>query len=156
MKGRDFYSLLAVVGLAGLVVIMYATETAVAILTAAIPVAIVAAIGSTWYLWRVFRAQPIPRSRFFGMVLELFVALIVLGVWVSYLSVARALDRDGTLDIHLPAPSTALSQPLTALLVILVFATPVRFAIEVFRVRRRVPPPPGAGTARDLDRRDPE
>lgn len=140
MKRRTFYLGLLLLFSAGVVAILVAPEIAIRVLAIAIPAVIVAALVSVLYLRRVYRRQRVPRSRFFGMMLEGFYALLVLGGWVGYLAVARVTERAaaaGDLDWTIPAPGPLTSAPLTGLLVIVVFAGPVRFAVEVYRDRRR-------------------
>lgn len=155
MSRGAFYLGLVVAAITGLVAILLFPEPTTIILTACVPIAIAGAVVATTYTVRVYRSQPIPRSRFFGIVLELFYALVLLGVWVGYLTVARLLERAG-LGWSIPAPPPTYSSPISAVVVLLVFTFPVRFALEIFRVRRRGAPPPGAGGERDLDRVDAE
>lgn len=150
MKRRTFYLGLLLLFGAGLAAILVAPELALTVLTVAVPTMIVAAFVSVAYLRRIYGRQPVPRSRFFGMLLETFYALLVLGIWVGYLTVARVTERaqdGGTIDWSVPAPGTMTSAPVSALLVVVVFAGPVRFAAEVYRERRRA-----RSTTRSLDR----
>lgn len=138
-RGR-FYVLVGALLALGLVAVTVAPEPTLIVLSFLVPVSIAAAVGATLYLRRVFLAQPIPRSRFFRMVLELFGGLVAIGAWVGYLTVARLTERAhlaGGLAWSLPAPGPAHSAPISALIVIAVFASPVRFAWEVYRVRKR-------------------
>lgn len=149
MTRRQFYLLVLAASLAGLALILVQPETALVFLLAAVPLSIGSAFVSTLYLRYVFLRQPMPRSRFFRMLVELFGGLLVVGAWVGYLTVARISERAhlaGNIDWNLPAPPTAISSPLSALVVIAVFASPARFAWEVYRLRRT------AGTSVDLDR----
>lgn len=137
---RRFYAGLLLTVVLGLVAVAAAPEPTMIVLSIAVPISIAAAVVATLYLRRVFLAQPIPRSRFFRMVLELFSGLLAVGAWVGYLTVARLTERAhvaGTIGWSLPAPGPAHSAPISALIVIAVFASPVRFALEVWRVRRR-------------------
>ena len=119
----------------GLVAIAVAPAQALAVLTILVPFVILAATASTIYLALVFNQQRRPRSVFFRMVVESFVTLCLVGAWIGYLSVARLLERSG-IGI-LPAPSPTHSAPISALIVIVVFWRPIRFALEVYRRRRR-------------------
>ncbi|TMC00963.1 MAG: hypothetical protein E6J41_33790 [Chloroflexi bacterium] len=145
MKARDFSVWLIVALVVGLSALLFDPDTTLTILGIGIPVAIASAIVSTIYLYRVFQKQPLPRSRFFAMVLELFYALILLGAWVGYLTVARLTNA------AVPLPPLTTTTPISALLVIIVFMSPARFAIEVWRVRRQ-PPREGPVAETHLDR----
>lgn len=140
MKRRTFYAWLLLGFVAGLVSIVLWPEPTLRVLTLGVPVSIAAAIVSGVYLFRVYRKQPVPRSRFFRLFLETIALLLGVGAWVGYLTVARLTERavaEGNLDWSLPAPAPAYSSPTSALVVIAVFASIVRFALEVYRARRR-------------------
>jgi hypothetical protein len=129
---------LATFFLIGLVAAFIAPQPTSVILFAAIPVSIILAAISTAYLTWVFRRQPSPRSRFLRMLVETFYALLAVGVWVGYLTLARLSERAasaGLIDWTLPAPAPTVAAPISALVVIVVFAAPVRFAWEVYRLR---------------------
>lgn len=156
MRRRDFYLLLIGIFVVGLAGVLVGPDQTYAVLVALIPLVLLAGVVSVAYLARVYRAQPVPRSRFFGMLIETFVALVFLGAWVGYLSVARILERTPDIGLRIPAPPTAVTSPLSALIVLVVFAAPVRFALEVYLIRRKSRPPRNAKDASDLDRRDDE
>lgn len=155
MRRRDFYLLLVAVFTLGVYGVVVAPEATLVVLVAFLPVVLVAGAIAVGYLARVYRAQPVPRSRFFGMLIETFTALVCLGLWVGYLSAARLLERSD-IGLRIPAPAPAVSSPISALIVLVVFAAPVRFALEVYLIRRRSSPPRSAQDASDLDRRDDE
>lgn len=137
---RRFYLAVALAALAGLGLILVLPDVALVVLAALVPVSIAGAVVSTIYLRRVYVRQPIPRSRFFRMLVEMFGGLLVIGGWVGYLTVARITERAhlaGDIDWNLPAPPTGVSSPLSAVIVIAVFSAPARFAWEIFRLRRR-------------------
>lgn len=135
VSGRRAYIAAALAFVVGLASVMAAPEPTLVVLASLVPIMIAAATISTVYLARVFQLQPIPRSRFFGMLIESFLALVGLGVWVGYLTVARLSER-ADFGWILPAPPPAISSPISALLVVIVFGAPVRFALEVYRIRR--------------------
>jgi hypothetical protein len=135
---------------AGIACTLLWPEPALAVLTVAVPVSIAGAIVAAVYLGRVFRQQPEPRSRFFRLFLETVALLVTSGAWVGYLTVARLTERAvaaGTLSWALPAPPPTYSSPISALVVIAVFASLVRFALEVYQARRRA-----SATPEELDR----
>lgn len=137
---RGFYLRLLLGILLGLGGIVLLPDLTVLILSVSAPTAVVASAFATTYLVRVFQRQPRPRSRFFRMLVETFVGLIVVGAWVTYLSVTRALARlaaDGHDVWVLPAPPPEVSAPISALIVTAVFLVPVRFAVSVYRLRRQ-------------------
>lgn len=155
MSRRRFFATLVATFLFGLVAVAVAPDLALVVLSIAVPISIAAATVSTLYLVRVFRRQPKPRSRFFRMLVETFGALIVVGAWVGYLAVARVTERAvaaGALDWSLPAPPPATTGPISALVVIVTFAAPVRYALEVYRVRRRATSPEALEREVELDR----
>lgn len=140
MKRRTFYLWLLLGFLAGLLSIALYPEPTLAVLTVAVPVSIAAAIVAGVYLLLVYRKQPVPRSRFFRLFLETVGLLLGVGAWVGYLTVARLTERAhdaGNLSWALPAPAAPYSSPTSALVVLAVFASIVRFALEVYRARRR-------------------
>ena len=138
---RGFYIRLALGVLLGILGIVLLPDVTLLILTISAPAAVVASAFATAYLVRVFQRQPRPRSRFFRMLVETFVGLLLVGAWVTYLSVARALARlaeDGH-DVWVPpSPPVSVSAPVSALIVTAVFLVPVRFAVTVYRARREV------------------
>lgn len=155
MTRGNFYLSIILVFAVGLLAVAVQPELTLAVLTVGIPLSILAALVSTLYLARIYRLQPVPRSRFFGMLLETFYALLFVGGWVGYLSVARLTQRlfeAGELGWFISAPPPAVTSPISALVVIVTFAAPVRFALEIFRTRRRVPP----ATPEELHGIDPE
>ena len=138
MTAARFYGLVLLFLAIGLEVIIAFPAEALTALVLAIPIAIIAAGISTAYLASIFKRQPIPRSRFFRMLVESFFALFLIGVWVGYLSLARVLERaaaSGADVPTIPAPPPNISSPISALIVVIVFAIPIRFAFEVYRRR---------------------
>ena len=99
-----------------------------------LPPLVILAILSEIYIVRIYEAQPAPRSRFFRMLLAAQSGKLALGVWIGYLVVARAGDRTGWFSI--PSPATDVSGPISALLLALVVAIPISYALEIWRVRR--------------------
>lgn len=139
MTRAMFYLVVLVAFVAGLVAVLVIPELALVVLVVGVPSAIVSAVVSTAYLAHVFRRQQVPRSRFFRMLLETFVGLMIVGAWVGYLTVARVTERAvaaGVIDWYLPAPPPTVSSPISALVIIAVFSVPTRFAWEVWRRRR--------------------
>lgn len=155
MRRRDFYLLLVSIFVVGLYGVIIAPAETLSVLVALIPVVLVGGAIAVAYLARVYRAQPVPRSRFFAMLIETFAALVFLGAWVGYLSAARLLERSD-LGFRIPAPPPSASSPISALIVLIVFAAPVRFALEVYLIRRKSRAPRTAADALELDRRDDE
>jgi hypothetical protein len=128
--------LLLLLGLGfGIVGIVVAPELALSVLSIAIPITVVAAAIAIVYTLYVYRRQSVPRSRFFGLYVEAVLALLLVGVWVGYLTVARLLERIES-EYRLPAPSALYSAPISALIVLIVFSGPIRFAWELYRRRR--------------------
>jgi len=124
----------------GLILIILLPAESLIALSVGVPVAIVLAGVSTFYLAAVYRWQPIPRSRFFRMLIESFVWLFIVGLWVGYLSLGRVLERaaaSGAEVVTFPVPPPNISAPISALVVIIAFISPIRFALEVWRRRRR-------------------
>lgn len=155
MTRRKFYLLLGLAFILGTVAIALLPDLALAILVPVSPVVIAAAVISTIYLSLVYLQQKVPRSRFFGMVLDLFVSLAIIGVWSGYVIIARATERAhdaGTLVWNLPAPPANVTPPIGLLIVLIVFANPIRFALEVWRLRRKMPT--RKGDEQPLDRVD--
>lgn len=114
MTRRQFYGGVFAVFVIGLTLIVNFPDVALTILTPAVPLAIIGATLATIYLYRVYRRQPEPRSRFWLMLLETFCALIAVGGWVGYLSFARILERlrlEGQDVFSLPAPPPSVSSP---------------------------------------------
>jgi hypothetical protein len=99
-----------------------------------LPPLVVIAILSELYIVRIYHAQPIPRSRFFRMLVAAQSGKLALGVWIGYLVVARASDHTGWFAI--PSPSTDIAGPISGLLVAVVVAIPISYALEIWRVRR--------------------
>jgi hypothetical protein len=139
MSAARFYAGVALLLVIGMVAIVSFPAEALIILSLGIPFSIVGAMIATFYLSRIFRRQPVPRSRFFRMLIESFFALLLIGVWVGYLSLARVLERaaaSGADVPTIPAPPPNISSPISALIVIIVFVGPIRFAVEVYRRRK--------------------
>lgn len=140
MRRRGFYVSLVGVFLIGVLAIIYAPEATLNVLIGLVIASVIGAVVSTLYLRHVYLDQPKPRSRFFGITLESFYNKIFIGGWVAYLTTARLTERlhaAQAIDWTLPAPPPAVSAPISALVVIVIFASPIRFAIEVWVRRRR-------------------
>ena len=121
-----------VAGIAAILVLP-ATELD-AILVTGLPPLVILAVLSELYIVRIYHAQPVPRSRFFRMLVAAQSGKLALGLWIGYLSVARAGVRTGWFSI--PTPSTDTSGPISALLLAVVVAIPISYALEIWRVRR--------------------
>jgi hypothetical protein len=121
--------------LAGMVAILVLPpEVADAALVVVLPPLVIGAIIAELYIVRIYERQPVPRSRFFRMLVAAQSGKLALGVWIGYLVVVRAGDRTGWFS--LPSPSTSVSGPISGLLVGVVVAIPISYAIEIWRVRR--------------------
>lgn len=140
MTAKRFYGVTLVMLVVGLALIVLFPSESLVILSIAIPVMIGGTAIATAYLAKVFHQQPIPRSRFFRMLVEMFFALLVIGIWVGYLSTARVIEKAVANGEHvlfvLPAPPPSVSAPISALVVVVVFAWPIRFGLEVYARRR--------------------
>lgn len=157
MTRRRFYIVLLVAFVLGIIGIVVFPAEALTLIIVAVPLAILAAAGSVVYLRRVYGQQPKPRSRFFATTLETFYGLLVLGGWVGYLTVARVTERAqaaGLVEWTLPAPAPNISAPVSGLLILVVFAGPTRFALNVWRARRRSVTITELDRATELDRED--
>jgi hypothetical protein len=120
---------------AGLIAIfVLPPEIADAALVVSLPPLVILALLSEGYIVRIYHAQPVPRSRFFRMLVAAQSGKLALGVWIAYLVVVRAGDRTGWFS--LPSPTTAISGPISGLLVAVVVAIPISYAWEIWRVRR--------------------
>lgn len=137
MTSRQSYVLAALAFVVGLGLILAFPEPSLTLLLYGVPIAIGAAAVSLLYLVHVFRRQTEPRSRFFKMVLEAFGTLLILGAWVGYLTIVRLAERSGTLAPGVWAPPPSVSSPVSALLVIVLFLSLVRFAASVALIRWR-------------------
>jgi hypothetical protein len=158
MTAIRFYLTAGLMLVVGLTLISLFPSESLALLGVGVPAAIIGGMVATFYLSRVFRRQPIPRSRFFRMLIETFFGLILIGVWIGYLSAARVLEKaaaDGNpVPFLLPAPPPTISSPISALIIVIVFVGgPIRFALEVWR-RRRLATVAGSTDEADLDRED--
>jgi hypothetical protein len=105
-----------------------------AALVLGLPPLVILAIISEVYIVTIYNAQPVPRSRFFRMLVAAQSGKLLLGVWIGYLVVVRAGDRTGW--FNLPSPSTDVSGPVSGLLLAVVVAIPISYAFEIWRVRR--------------------
>lgn len=105
-----------------------------AVIVIGLPPLVFLAILSEGYIVRIYHAQPVPRSRFFRMLVAAQSGKLALGVWIAYLVVVRAGDRTGWFS--LPSPTLAVSGPISGLLVAVVVAIPISYAWEIWRVRR--------------------
>jgi len=138
---------------AGIIAILVLPATTLdAAVIIGLPPLVILAILSELYIVRIYERQPAPRSRFFRMLVAAQSGKLALGVWIGYLAVARAGDRTGWFS--LPSPSTDVSGPISGLLLAVVVAIPIRYALEIWRVRRadsRTPTTPEEDEI-DLDR----
>lgn len=132
--------------LLGIELIVVAPDLALTILVVALPTVLVGAWVSIAYLERIYRRQTPPRSRFFGMLLGVMARKELLAVWLAYLVIGRIGERTGWLSIPVPPPE--ISSPITGLVVLVAFATPILYAVAVWRVRRAA----GRGDLVDLER----
>ena len=121
--------------MAGVIAILVLPATSLdAAIVFGLPPLVVCALLAELYLAKIYRDQPIPRSRFFRMLVAAQSGKLALGLWVGYLVVARAGDRTGWFSI--PSPSMDVSGPISGLLVGVVVAIPISYALEIWRVRR--------------------
>ena len=120
---------------AGIVAILVLPATSLdAAIILGLPPLVILAVFAELYIMRIYHDQPTPRSRFFRMLVAAQSGKLALGLWVGYLVVARAGDRTGWFSI--PSPSTDVSGPISGLLVGVVVAIPISYALEIWRVRR--------------------
>lgn len=115
-------------------ILVLSPEAQDAIIVIGLPPLVLLAILSEVYIVRIYHAQPVPRSRFFRMLVAAQSGKLALGVWIAYLVVVRAGDRTGWFS--LPSPTLAVSGPISGLLVAVVVAIPISYALEIWRVRR--------------------
>ena len=141
---------------AGVIAILLLPVTSLdAAIVIALPPLVACALLAELYLARIYHAQPVPRSRFFRMLVAAQSGKLALGLWVGYLVVARAGDRTGWFSI--PSPSTDVSGPISGLLVGVVVAIPISYALEIWRVRRAASRPPTTAAEDEIDLdREPE
>jgi len=107
---------------------------------------------SVIYLRRIYLRQPVPRSRFFAMLVGISSRTWIGALWIGYLTMSRIGERTGWYS--LPNVNTNVSSPISGLVVAYLMTPPIFYAFNVWRVRRRVP---GATTIEDdntLDRVD--
>jgi uncharacterized membrane protein YqjE len=142
--------------MAGLIAVLVLPATSLdAAIVIGLPPLVVCAVLAELYLARIYRDQPIPRSRFFRMLVAAQSGKLALGLWVGYLVVARAGDRTGWFSI--PSPSTDVSGPISGLLVGVVVAIPISYAFEIWRVRRAASRTPTTAAEDEIDLdREPE
>jgi hypothetical protein len=126
-----------------------------ALLIFGLPPLVFVAIISEIYIVRIYSAQPAPRSRFFRMLVAAQSGKLALGLWGGYLVVARAGARTGWIDI--PTPAMDVSGPISGLLLAVVVAIPISYAIEIWRVRRAASRTPTTAAQDEIDLdREPE
>ena len=118
----------------GIELIVFAPDVALTTLVLAVPLVLVGATISVVYLRRVYLRQPVPRSRFFGMLVSVSARATLVGLWVGYLVVARIGERTGWFAIPVPPP--AVSSPITGLVIAIWLSPPIVYALAVYRVRR--------------------
>lgn len=127
--------LLELAGLAaGLALIVAAPDVALLLIVLLLPFTLIGAAAGTWYLRHVFRQQRPPRSRFFGMLVNMSVRHAVVGSWVGYLTMARLGDRTGW--YALPSAPANVTAPVTGLVLLVFMVPPIVYAVTVWRVRR--------------------
>lgn len=142
--------------MAGVIAILVLPATSLdAAIVFGLPPLVVCALLAELYLAKIYRDQPIPRSRFFRMLVAAQSGKLALGLWVGYLVVARAGDRTGWFSI--PSPSMDVSGPISGLLVGVVVAIPISYALEIWRVRRAASHTPTTAAEDEIDLdREPE
>lgn len=134
--------------------ILYAPSIAAAAIFVLVPVAAVASGIGIIYLRHVYKRQRRPRSRFFGMLIEVDVRTWLATAWVGYLIIGRLSERAAAelnlpAAFHVPVPTPEVSAPITGLAFLVAVSPPIFHAVEVWRVRR------GTGNA-SIDREDDE
>jgi uncharacterized membrane protein YqjE len=150
MTPKRSLAITALALLAGVVAILVLPATSLdAAIVFGLPPLVVLAILAEIYLAKIYRDQPIPRSRFFRMLVAAQSGKIALGLWVGYLVVARAGDRTGWFSI--PSPSMDVSGPISGLLVGVVVAIPISYALEIWRVRRAASRTPTTAAEDEID-----
>ncbi len=136
--------------MAGVIAILVLPATSLdAAIVFGLPPLVMLAIVAELYLARIYRDQPVPRSRFFRMLVAAQSGKLALGLWIGYLVVARAGDRTGWFSI--PSPSTDVSGPISGLLVGVVVAIPISYALEIWRVRRAASRAPTTAAEDEID-----
>ncbi len=142
--------------MAGVIAILVLPATSLdAAIVFGLPPLVACAMLAELYLAKIYRDQPIPRSRFFRMLVAAQSGKLALGLWVGYLVVARAGDRTGWFSI--PSPSMDVSGPISGLLVGVVVAIPISYAFEIWRVRRAASRTPTTAAEDEIDLdREPE
>ncbi len=140
-------------------VIYAAPDIALTLIVVSLPIIAIITGVSVWYLRSVYRKQPTPRSRFFGMLVGISARSWIGALWVGYLVIGRVLDRmshDGLPVITVPVPPPNISSPISGLVVAYLMTPPIFYAVNVWRVRRTAG---DTGTALEredgLDREDP-
>lgn len=141
---------------AGIIAILILPATTLdAAIVICLPPLVILAVIAELYIVRIYERQPAPRSRFFRMLVAAQSGKLALGIWIGYLVVARAGDRTGWFDI--PSPSTEVSGPISALLLGVVVAIPIAYALEIWRVRRAASRTPTTAAEDEIDLdREPE
>jgi hypothetical protein len=135
---------------AGIVAILVLPATYLdTIIVVGLPPLVVLAVLSELYILRIYHAQPVPRSRFFRMLVAAQSGKLALGIWIGYLVVARAGDRWGW--FALPSPSMEVSGPISGLLLAVVVAIPISYALEIWRVRRAASRTPTTAAQDEID-----
>lgn len=147
MRQRGLELLALAVGVA---LINLLPDLALTIEVVVLPLLVLAAGISARYLGRVYRRQGAPRSRFFGMLVNMAWRIVAMGTWVGYLVVARIGDRTGWYFI--PAPPPNVSSPISGLVIMVFITPPIIYALAVYRVRRASTIVGPAAAADDLDR----
>lgn len=135
---------------AGLAAIAAAPRVAIWVIVAGIPIILVAAGFSIVYLARLYRIQPVPRSRFFGMLLGILLRGELAGCWLGYVVLARVSHATG--GIELPVPSAEVTTAISGLVILVFLASPVAYAWTIFRIRRDSLETTRRGVAEEIDR----
>ena len=148
------------VGFIVCLVLIYASpELALSAIVLSLPVIAVLSGVSVIYLRRIYRKQPRPRSRFFGMLVGVSARTWIGGVWIGYLTVGRVLDRmheNGYPVATVPVPPPNISSPISGLVVAYLMIPPIIYALNVWSVRRKAPGRTAEITELTLDRTDEE
>jgi hypothetical protein len=156
MTPKRSLALTVIALVAGIVAILVLPATSLdTIIVVGLPPLVILAVLSELYILRIYHDQPVPRSRFFRMLVAAQSGKLALGLWVGYLVVARAGDRWGW--FALPSPSTDVSGPISGLLLAVVVAIPISYALEIWRVRRAASRTPTTAAEDEIDLdREPE
>lgn len=157
MSRRTRYGLELALLVLGLLLILAAPDVALAAIVVAVPLTLLASGISIVYLSRVLSYQPIPRSRFFRMLVGVSARVEIIGLWVGYLVIGRIsqiAEAKGMIGWSIPTPPSSISSPISGLVIAIFAAPPIAYAVTVWRIRRAALRNLGDGSADvvELDR----